>query len=39
MIGDILKQVHKLLVGFHIYSRIDLQFIWLVVFLDCRNWV
>jgi hypothetical protein len=27
MIGDILKQVHKLLVGFHIYSRIDLQFI------------
>jgi hypothetical protein len=27
MIGDILKQVHKLLVGFHLYSRIDLQFI------------
>ena len=27
IIGDILEQVHKLLLGFHLYSRIDLQFI------------
>jgi hypothetical protein len=38
IIGNILEQVRKLLVGFHLYAHIDLQFIRLVVFVDCKKW-